>query len=185
VIYDHLAGKQTIGVYLLLPGDLCWFLAVDFDGPEWIDDAAAFLETCHALQAPAILERSRSGNDGHVWIFFSETVPASLARQLGGFILTKTMEKRHQIGLKSYDHLFPSQDTLPKGGFGNLIVLPLQKIPRDKGYSVFLGCEFQLFPDQWVYLSSIKKLIGYCGFLQITVRQRGKWRAVKKLAACC
>ncbi|MFT5700166.1 MAG: hypothetical protein ACI8ZB_003037 [Desulforhopalus sp.] len=133
VIYDHLAGKQTIGVYPLLPGDLCWFLAVDFDGTEWVDDVSAFLETCHVLQVPATLERSRSGNGGHVWIFFSEPIQASLARQLGSAILTKTMEKRHQIGLKSYDRLFPSQDTMPKGGFGNLIALPLQKAPREKG----------------------------------------------------
>lgn len=158
IIYDHLSGKQTIGVYPLLPGDLCWFLAVDFDGPEWIDDAAAFLETCNVFQLPAILERSRSGNGGHVWIFFTEPVQASLARQFGSTILTKTMEKRHQIGLKSYDRLFPSQDTLPKGGFGNLIALPLQKIPRDKGNSVFLDREFQPFSDQWAYLSCIKKL---------------------------
>jgi len=158
VIYDHLAGKQTIGVYPLLPGDLCWFLAVDFDGTEWVDDVSAFLETCHVLQVPATLERSRSGNGGHVWIFFTEPVQAALSRQLGSAILTKTMEKRHQIGLKSYDRLFPSQDTMPKGGFGNLIALPLQKAPREKGNSVFLDSDFQPFPDQWAYLSSIEKL---------------------------
>ena len=158
IIYDHLSGKQTIGVYPLLPGDTCWFLTVDFDGTEWVDDASAFLETCHVFQIPATLERSRSGNGGHVWIFFSEPVQASLARQLGSAILTKTMEKRHQIGLKSYDRLFPSQDTLPKGGFGNLIALPLQKVPREKNNSVFLDSDFQPFPDQWAYLASIKKL---------------------------
>ncbi len=143
VIYHHLAGKQTIGIYPILPGDLCWFLAVDFDGTEWVDDVSAFFETCHVLQVPATLERSRSGNGGHVWIFFSEPIQASLARQLGSAILTKTMEKRHQIGLKSYDRLFPSQDTMPKGGFGNLIALPLQKAPREKGNSVFLDSDFQ------------------------------------------
>ncbi len=158
VIYDHLVGKQTIGVYPLLPGDLCWFLAVDFDGTEWVDDVSAFLETCHALQVPATLERSRSGNGGHVWIFFSEPIQASLARQLGSAILTKTMEKRHQIGLKSYDRLFPNQDTMPKGGFGNLIALPLQKVPRERGNSVFLDSDFQPFSDQWAYLFSIEKL---------------------------
>lgn len=158
IIYNHLSGKQTIGVYPLLLGDLCWFLAVDFDGTEWVDDASAFLETCQAFKVPAILERSRSGNGGHVWIFFAEPIQASLARQLGSAILTQTMERRHQIGLKSYDRLFPSQDTLPKGGFGNLIALPLQKNPREKGNSVFLNKEFQPFPDQWAYLSSIKKL---------------------------
>ena len=158
VIYDHLAGKLTIGVYPLLPGDLCWFLAVDFDGVEWVDDASAFLETCQSVNVPAILERSRSGNGGHVWIFFTEPIQASLARQLGSAILTQTMEKRHQIGLKSYDRLFPSQDTLPKGGFGSLIALPLQKIPREKGNSVFLNSEFQPFPDQWAYLACVNKL---------------------------
>ena len=120
-------------------GDLCWFLAIDFDGTEWVDDVSAFLETCHTLKVPAALERSRSGNGGHVWIFFCEPIQASLARQLGSAILTKTMEKRHQIGLKSYDRLFPNQDTMPKGGFGNLIALPLQKAPREKGNSVFLA----------------------------------------------
>ena len=107
---------------------------------------------------PATLERSRSGNGGHVWIFFSEPIQASLARQLGSAILTKTMEKRHQIGLKSYDRLFPNQDTMPKGGFGNLIALPLQKASREKGNSVFLDSDFQPFSDQWAYLFSIEKL---------------------------
>ncbi len=116
------------------------------------------METCHVLKLPATLERSRSGDGGHVWIFFSEPIQASLARQLGSTILTKTMEKRHQIGLKSYDRLFPSQDTMPKGGFGNLIALPLQKAPRERGNSVFLDNDFQPFSDQWAYLFSIEKL---------------------------
>lgn len=158
VIYNHLAGKQTIGIYPLMHGDLCCFLAVDFDGTEWVDDVSAFLETCHTLKVPAALERSRSGNGGHVWIFFAQPVQASLARQLGSAILTKTMEKRHQIGFKSYDRLFPNQDTMPKGEFGNLIALPLQKAPREKGNSVFLDGDFQPFSDQWAYLFSIEKL---------------------------
>lgn len=140
-----------------MPGYLCWFLAVDFDGTEWINDVSAFLETCHTLKVPAALERSRSGNGGHLWIFFTEPVQASLARQLGSTILTKTMEKRHQVGLKSYDRLFPNQDTMPKGGFGNLIALPLQKAPREKGNRVFLDGDFQPFSDQWAYLFSIEK----------------------------
>ena len=155
VIYDHLSGKHTIGVYPLLPNDTCWFLAADFDKSTWQEDVTAYLETCKKFGVPAILERSRSGKGGHVWIFFSEPVPASVARKVGCYILTKTMERRHQIGLDSYDRLFPNQDTLPKGGFGNLIALPLQKGPRKKGNSVFLDDNFHPYSDQWAFLSKV------------------------------
>lgn len=107
---------------------------------------------------PAVLERSRSGNGGHIWIFFSEPIPASLARKLGSFLLTETMECRPEIGLDSYDRFFPSQDTIPKGGFGNLIALPLQKKPREAGNSLFLDESYVPYPDQWHFLSTIKRM---------------------------
>jgi len=157
-IFNHLAGNHTIGVYPLLEDETCWFLAVDFDKKEWQSDIAAFHETCRAYQIPAVIERSRSGNGGHVWIFFKDRVPAVLARKLGFALLTLTMDKRHQIGLKSYDRFFPNQDTMPKGGFGNLIALPLQKFPREKGNSVFLDEHLHPYDDQWAYLSSIEKI---------------------------
>lgn len=157
-IFNHLAGKHTIGVYPLLENETCWFLAVDFDKKEWQSDIAAFHETCRAYQIPAVIERSRSGNGGHVWIFFKDRVPAALARKLGFALLTLTMDKRHQIGLKSYDRFFPNQDTMPKGGFGNLIALPLQKFPREKGNSVFLDEQLHPYDDQWAYLSNIEKI---------------------------
>ncbi len=157
-IYEHLAGKQTIGVYPLLNDDTCWFIAADFDKSSWRIDVAAYLETCAKEGVPAVLERSRSGNGGHVWIFFSEPVAATAARKVGCYLLTKTMERRHQIGLDSYDRFFPNQDTMPKGGFGNLIALPLQKGPRERGDSVFLESDFQPFSDQWAFLASIKKI---------------------------
>ena len=130
VIESHLLGKETIGVYPLLPDETCWFLAADFDKKTWEQDAKAFLETCEELSVPAALERSRSGKGGHVWIFFDLAIPAITARKLGCVILTRTMERRHQLGLDSYDRFFPNQDTMPKGGFGNLIALPLQFAPR-------------------------------------------------------
>ena len=130
VIHDHLTGKLTAGVYPLLADETCWFLAADFDKATWQDDVRAFLRTCAEWKVPASLERSRSGRGGHVWIFFEAPLPASLARKLGAAILTRTMERRHQLGLDSYDRFFPSQDTMPKGGFGNLIALPLQHMPR-------------------------------------------------------
>lgn len=157
-IHAHLSGKMTMGVYPLLTDETCWFLAADFDKQTWRDDVSAFRETCRACRVPAAVERSRSGNGAHVWIFFDRPVPASLARRLGSLLLTKTMERRHQLGLNSYDRLFPNQDTMPKGGFGNLIALPLQKGPRERGYTEFLDEHMQPYPDQWVYLKSIERL---------------------------
>jgi superfamily II DNA or RNA helicase len=158
VILGHLTGKHTIGVYPLLYDETCWFLAADFDKKTWLEDAKAFLDTCNQIGIPAALERSRSGKGGHVWILFEEPVSASLARKLGFSILTRTLEKRHQLGLDSYDRFFPNQDTLPKGGFGNLIALPLQWAPREKGNSAFLDQEGIPYPDQWLFLSCIRKL---------------------------
>jgi superfamily II DNA or RNA helicase len=158
VIRGHLLGKQTVGVYPLLPDETCWFLAVDFDKKGWQEDAAVFLKICREMGIPAALERSRSGKGGHVWIFFDRPVPASLARKFGCTILTRSMERRHQIGLDSYDRFFPSQDTMPKGGFGNLIALPLQRVPAEKGNSVFVNEEFEAYPDQWMILCAIERI---------------------------
>ena len=158
VIQHHLTGRHTIGVYSLLTDETCWFLAADFDKATWKEDAGAFLKTCEKLGVPAALERSRSGNGGHVWIFFDSPVQAALARKLGSALLTYTMEKRPQLGLDSYDRFFPSQDTMPKGGFGSLIALPLQRGPRDKGHSLFLDRDFNPYPNQWSFLSSIRKM---------------------------
>lgn len=164
VVGWHLSGRDdrgldfVMGVYAMLLDETCFFLAVDFDNEDWRRDTAAFLETCGRRDVPAVLERSRSGNGGHVWFFFEEAVPASLARKLGAHILTETMESRPELGFKSYDRLFPNQDTLPKGGFGNLIALPLQKQPRQHGNSVFLDEQFNPHPDQWAFLASIRRL---------------------------
>ena len=130
VIRAHLKGEIVVGVYRLLRDETCWFLAADFDKEAWEDDCQAFLESCLEWKVPASLERSRSGKGGLTWIFFDSMVPALLARKLGCALLTRTMERRHQIGLESYDRFFPNQDTVPKGGFGNLIALPLQKASR-------------------------------------------------------
>jgi superfamily II DNA or RNA helicase len=158
IIEKHLLGKETVGVYPLLPDETCWFLAADFDKKTWEYDALTFLETCHELGVPAALERSRSGKGGHVWIFFERALPAITARKLACVILTRTMERRHQLGLDSYDRFFPNQDTMPKGGFGNLIALPLQFAPRKAGNSVFIDSDFQPFPDQWEFLSTIQRM---------------------------
>jgi superfamily II DNA or RNA helicase len=158
VIHDHLTGKLTAGVYPMLTDETCWFLAADFDKATWQEDVGAFLHTCGEWQVPAVLEKSRSGRGGHVWLFFEAPLPASLARKLGAAILTRTMEHRHQLGLDSYDRFFPSQDTMPKGGFGNLIALPLQHGPRAHGNSVFLDVNFTPHPDQWAFLARVQRM---------------------------
>lgn len=158
VIYDHLSGKHTIGVYPILEDETCWFLVADFDKSSWQLDVNAFLDSCKILDVSAYLERSRSGNGGHVWIFFESPTPAVLARKLGTSILTSTMERRPEVGLDSYDRFFPSQDTLPKGGFGNLIAIPLQKSSREHGNSVFIDRNLKPFPDQWAYLSAVRRI---------------------------
>lgn len=157
-VVAHLTGRRTIGVYPLLYDETCWFLAADFDKTGWQDDARSFLSVCIEWGVAAAIERSRSGRGGHVWIFFSEAIPAVLARKLGAAVLTRAMERRHQLGLDSYDRFFPNQDTMPKGGFGNLIALPLQHAPRQEGNSVFLDENFVPFDDQWAFLSGIKRV---------------------------
>jgi len=158
VIYDHLAGKQTVGVYPLLSDDSCHFLAADYDEADWREDAKAFMQSCRELGIPAALEISRSGNGAHAWIFFAGPVPAREARQLGAALISYTCDRTRQLSLASYDRLFPNQDTMPKGGFGNLIALPLQKQPRESGRSVFVDEHLQPYPDQWAFLSSVRPM---------------------------
>ena len=158
VVIDHLTGRQTIGVYPLLTDDTCCFLAVDFDEAEWRDDAHAFMESCRELRVPAALEVSRSGDGAHVWIFFIEAVPAREARKLGAALISHTCARMRQLSLASYDRFFPNQDSLPKGGFGNLIALPLQKNIREQGRSVFVDEHFNPWPDQWSFLASLVRM---------------------------
>jgi len=158
VIYDHLAGEHIIGVYPLLEDDTCYFLAVDFDEAEWREDARAFVQSCHELGVAVALEISRSGQGAHVWIFFASKVAARDARRFGTAILSHTCSRTRQLKLESYDRLFPNQDTMPKGGFGNLIALPLQKKPRENGCSVFVDTDLRPYPDQWAFLASIQPM---------------------------
>jgi superfamily II DNA or RNA helicase len=155
VIYKHLAGDHTVGVYPLLEGDICHFLAVDFDEAQWRDDARAFIQSCDELGVSGTLEISRSGQGAHAWIFFADAVSACDARRLGTAIISHACARTRQLKLTSYDRLFPNQDTMPKGGFGNLIALPLQKKSREDGFSIFVDADLQPYPDQWGFLASI------------------------------
>lgn len=165
VLLQHLAGRVgdrsvdvTIGVYPMLPDETCWFLAVDFDEGSWMRDVTTFRDVAERLGVPVSVERSRSGNGAHAWIFFSEPLPATEARRLGSLLLSKAMEACPEIGFDSYDRLFPSQDTLPAGGFGNLIALPLQKTAREQGNATFVDDEFLPYQDPWAYLARVERL---------------------------
>jgi len=158
VILGHLNGRQVIGIYPMLTNERCRFLAADFDKEAWIDDVSAFRNACIEVGVPAYVERSRSGNGAHVWVFFNEEVPAYLARKLGTYLITLTMSGRYQLDMKSYDRLFPNQDVMPQGGFGNLIALPMQKEAAQAGNSLFLDDSMEPFVDQWGMLKRVCKL---------------------------
>lgn len=156
--YDNKGNDFVMGIYPMLLDETCYFLAADFDKTTWESDAVSFLKICHQKGLPAVLERSRSGKGAHVWLFFEEAVSAALARKLGASILTEIMESNPGVGLDSYDRFFPNQDTLPRGGFGNLIALPLQKTARNEGNSAFIDESLQVIEDQWSYLAEVKKI---------------------------
>ena len=158
VLFKHLSGDHTMGAYPLLTDDTCNFLAADFDDADWRDDALAFVQSSRELGVPAALEISRSGSGAHVWIFFDRRVSARDARRLGTAIISHTCARTRQLQLTSYDRLFPNQDTMPKGGFGNLIALPLQKAARERGCSVFVDDQLQPYPDQWAFLADLQRM---------------------------
>ena len=181
-IFNHLAGRDfacrdVIGLYPLMEGDLCQFLALDFDNhgnniSQWKSDILAVKKVCNEYSIPSYMEISRSGNGIHLWIFFSEKVPAKQARNLGTNLLKAAMKQNHLISFESFDRMFPNQDEMPKGGYGNLIALPLQGHSVKQGHSVFVNDDFRPFDDQWAYLSSVQKL-----------KEKDLNRAVKELIA--
>ena len=159
VVEQHLRGHQAIGVYALRNDDSCIFLAADFDGEGWQENVLAYKKAAEKSGVAAGIERSRSGNGAHAWIFFAEPVPAVLARRLGTILLAKASAMRPTMSLGAYDRLFPNQDTMPKGGFGNLIALPLAGGHRKMGNTVFLDDHLEPCADQWTFLKSIQRLL--------------------------
>lgn len=163
IIYEHLSGKDgygrdVVGLYPILPNDTCYFLAIDFDDGDWQENISEVRNICTSCNIPCAVERSRSGEGAHLWIFFTEPIPCSTARKLGTALITAAMENSSKLKLDSYDRMFPNQDTLPKGGFGNLIALPLQGQARKKNNSSFVDENFVAYTDQWAYLSQMQKL---------------------------
>ncbi len=157
-VREHLTGKHTIGTYAIRQDNTCVFLAADFDGQGWRQDIIAYRDAALGLGIQVAIEKSRSGNGGHAWIFFTEPVPALLARRLGTLIVARASSDHPQMSLASYDRFFPNQDVLPAGGFGNLIALPLQAKPREMGNSAFLDANLEPLPDQWGHLANLERI---------------------------
>lgn len=139
-IEDHLRGSIVAGIYPMLQDETCYFLAMDFDEADWQIDISMVREVCTEFHIPVAVERSQSGNGGHVWFFFENRISATLARKFGTALVTFSMNRRYEIRFKSYDRLFPNQDTMPKGGFGNLISWNLRgfHIPQSRQASKVL-----------------------------------------------
>ena len=169
--------RDVIGLYPLLPDNSCHFLVLDFDEKDWKEDASAIREVCRNNKIPASFEVSRSGNGIHIWFFFEEKVSAKTARQFGEIILHLAMNLRHQLPFSSFDRMFPNQDEMPKGGYGNLIALPLQGRAVKQGHSVFVDENFIPYADQWAYLSSVKRIA--TSELNQLVKKLGKFTEVK------
>ena len=163
-IYRHLAGRDAqgrdvVGLYPMLSDETCYLLALDFDDANWQDCARAIADVCRAHSIPFALERSRSGQGAHVWLFFAEAIPCAKARRLGDALLTAAMDTCGGISFIAYDWMFPNQDTLPAGGFGNLIALPLQGQARRQDNSIFLNDSLTPYPDPWAFLSTVRTLL--------------------------
>ena len=159
----HLIGKDAlcrdvVAIYPMLEDNKTWLLAADFDEENWRADVSAFCKCGKEFGLAPAVERSRSGNGAHVWFFFSVPVSAEDARRLGSGLITQTMARRHELSFTSYDRLFPSQDIVPKGGFGNLIALPFQGQAQKNGNSLFVDECFVPYPDQWAFLSALPKI---------------------------
>ena len=166
-MYRHLEGKDeyccdVVGLYAIMQDNNCAFLCADFDDKNckygYKEDVLAYVGVCREWLIPYAIERSRSGNGAHVWIFFEAPLPASKARRLGNAILTEAMTHNGQMSFNSYDRFFPNQDYLPEGGFGNLVALPLQGQARRKQNSVFVDNDFLVYKDQWAFLYNLKKI---------------------------
>ena len=160
-IERHLRGTAVngapfvMGVYPMLADNTCSFLAADFDEGEWRRDAFAFRESCERYEIPVAIERSRSGNGAHAWIFFDEPISSGIGAPSRSLPDHRHDGTRARYRIRILRSVFPESDSMPAGGFGNLIALPLQGLARSSGNSEFIDESCSPYLDQWTFLSAI------------------------------
>ena len=158
ILSNHLLGKETIGIYPIVSDNSSYFIAADFDEGDWKSDCQKFVGACKNSGIEAYVEISRSGNGAHAWMFFESTYPCWKSRAIILEIMRKTFSYSEFAKEISFDRLFPNQDTITDGGFGNLIALPLQGERVKCGASVFCDSNtFVPFLNQWEFLKTIHK----------------------------
>lgn len=164
VVRWHLRGKDAdlrpfvMGLYPMATDETVRLSVIDFDEASWRRDALFVVRKARELELPVALEKSRSGKGAHLWFFLQTAVSAKSIREVLTYVMTLVLEEHPEVSLKSYDRIIPNQDTLPKGGFGNLIALPLQAEPRKADNSVFVNDDWVPYADQWAYLSSVERV---------------------------
>jgi len=156
---EHFYGKTTIGIYPLLSDNTSFFIAADFDEDNWQESILKLHKICKEVELPVAIERSRSGNGGHLWLFFEENIPAFQSRKIMFELLLQSGIVSKFEKEPSFDRLFPNQDSHSGKGIGNLIALPLQGNSLTKGNSCFLEPNtFEPVEDQWAFLTTIQKI---------------------------
>lgn len=158
-VLKHLEGEQQIGIYPMLQDNTSWFIAADFDKESWQQECKDFILLCESKNIPAYLERSRSGNGGHVWVFFEAPYPALKSRAIFKQLLEESGTFSMFDKTSSFDRLFPNQDFLSGKGLGNLIALPLHKTNVEQRNSCFIDPQsFVQYENQWEFFELIKRL---------------------------
>lgn len=161
ILLNHFYGTNNnmgIGIYPLQADNTCYFAAIDFDEDDWFESLLCVYRIAKSNGFNSVMERSSSGNGGHIWLFFRTAIPASLARKFAVQLLKEGMNRNKSITFSSFDRIFPSQDYVTENGLGNLIALPYRNEAWKRNNSVFIDENGVSISSPIVYLNTIRKI---------------------------